>query len=592
MTGQLSSVDAVPSDGAIESGKGSGSRAGQRHAAGMLVLLTAATFANTLPNGFHLDDFYRLVENPAVRVVSPWWRHFVDVHTMATLPTITNYRPLLPLTLSLNYAIGGLHPAGYHIVNIALQAMAAILVYLLFVELLDQGSTVRRNLRPRVALAAAAVFAVHPVSGIPVNYVTARDLLLMQVFMIGALLAYVRMRGSGSDTLRGWAAVLALYVLALLSKTGVVVLSGLVVAYEVAVRRESPLSPGVWLRTTPFVALAIAFFAYVSLVLNHSEIDVVRSNEYTPVVYGATQLKLHLFRYMPNFVWPFPISQGPEVAVAGPLDPAALAGAVFVLLTLSAAWLARRTLPVVTFCVLAYWALLIPEASIFPLWAVATDYRPYASSPFLYLSIAVVAAQFFSSRRALRVAAVVAVGWSAVTSVYLNTTWRTERSLWRHSVDHGGSALAYLNLGMSYTDPEIRATFLREAIRKAPNYILAHMNLGLALIELGRRGEGLTECLIAVSIDPYRAHTRYWMGKAYEKLGRPDEQSREAARAARLEPSNVEYAYYAGQSALARGDRIGARMLLERILHRDPPYKDAPALYAKTLESSKPVPAD
>jgi hypothetical protein len=33
-------------------------------------------------------------------------------------------------------------------------------------------------------------------------------------------------------------------------------------------------------------------------------------------------------------------------------------------------------------------------------------------------------------------------------------------------------------------------------------------------------------------------------------------------------------------------------MLLERILHRDPPYKDAPALYAKTLESSKSVPAD
>jgi Tfp pilus assembly protein PilF len=558
----------------------------------MLVLLTAATFANTLPNGFHLDDFYRLVENPAVRVVSPWWRHFVDVHTMATLPVLTSYRPLLPLTLSLNYAIGGLHPAGYHLVNIALQAVAAVLVYLLFVELLEQGSQVKRNLQPWVALSAAAVFAVHPVSGIPVNYVTARDLLLMQVFMIGSFLGYVRMRGSGSDTLRGWAAILALYVLALLSKTGVVVLSGLVVAYEVAVRRESPLSPRVWLRATPFVALAIAFFAYVSLVLNHSEIGVVRSNEYTPVVYGATQLKLHLFHYMRNFVWPFPIRQGPEVAAAGPLDPAALAGAVFVFFTLSAAWLARRTLPVVTFCVLAYWALLIPEASIFPLWAIATDYRPYASSPFLYLSIAVVAAQFVSSYRALRVAAVLAVGWSAVTSVYLNTTWRTERSLWRHSVDYGGSALAHLNLGMSYRDPEIRATFLREAIRKAPTYILAHMNLGLALIELGRHSEGLTECLIAVSIDPHRAQTRYWMGKAYEKLGRPDEQSREAARAARLEPSNVEYAYYAGQSALARGDRMGARMHLERILHRDPPYKDTPALYAKTLESSKSVPAD
>jgi hypothetical protein len=585
-------MDNLPEDGATESGKASGSRASPRHAPGMLVLLTAATFANTLPNAFHLDDFYRVVENPGIRSLSAWWRHFVDIHTMATLPTITNYRPLLPLTLSLNYAIGGLNPVGYHVVNIALQAVAAVLVYLLFVELIGQGSAVRRNLQPWVALAAAAVFAVHPVSGIPVNYVTARDLLLMQVFMIGSLLIYVRMRGSGSDTLGGWVALLALYVLALLSKTGVVVLSVLVVVYEVAVRRERLFSAGPWLRASPFLVLAIAFFAYVSLVLNHSEFDVVRSNEYTSASYGATQLKLHLFHYMRNFVWPFPIRQGPEVTLIDPLHPAAWAGAVFVLSTFSAAWFARRTLPVVTFCVLSYWALLVPEASIFPLWALATDYRPYASSPFLYLSIAVTAAYSFSSHRALRVAAVLAVLWSTATTVYLNTTWRTERSLWQHSVDHGGSALSYLNLGMSYADPEIRATFLREAIRKAPNYILAHMNLGLALIDMGRRSDGLTECLIAVSIDRNRAQTRYWMGKAYEKLGRPDEQAREAAIATRLEPSNVEYAYYAGRSAQARGDMDEARIFLERIVRRDPPYKDAPALYAKTMESRKPGPTN
>lgn len=591
--GQMRIQHGAPAAGeAPESEKASGSRTGPRHAAGMLVLLTVATFANTLPNAFHLDDFYRLVENPAVRTVSPWWRHFVDVHTMATLPTITNYRPFLPLTLSINYAIGGLNPAGYHAVNIALQAAAAVLVYLLFNELLGQGSALRRNLQPWVALAAAAVFAVHPVSGIPVNYVTARDLLLMQVFMIGSLLVYVRMRGSGSDTLGGWVAVLALFILALLSKTGVVVLSGVVVAYEVAVRRERPLSPGPWLRATPFLVLAIAFFAFVSLGLNHSEIDIVRSNEYDPVSYGATQLKLHLFHYMRNFVWPFPIRQGPEVALVGPLHPAAWAGAAFVLSTLSAAWFARRALPVVTFCVLAYWALLVPEASIFPLWALATDYRPYASSPFLYLSIAVVAVHYVSSNRALRVAAVLAVMWPAATAVYLNTTWRTERSLWQHSVDYGGSALAQMNLGMTYPDPKVRETFLRKAVRMAPNYILAHMNLGLALIDLGQRSEGLTECLIAVSIDPNRAQTRYWMGKAYEKLGRSVEQAQEAAKAAWLEPSNVEYIYYAGRSAQASGSMERARMFLELIVHRDPPYKDAPALYAKTVGGLKSDPTD
>jgi hypothetical protein len=576
--------DAPPAGGATESDNASGSRTEPRYATGLLVFLTATTFANTLPNAFHLDDFYRLVNNPAIRSVSPWWRHFVDVHTMATLPTITNFRPLLPLTLSLNYAIGRLNPVGYHVVNIALQAAAAVLVYRLFKVLLEQGSFVRGDLQPWVALTAAAIFAVHPVSGVPVNYVTARDLLLMQVFMLGALLTYVRMRGAGNDTLVGWVATLALYILALLSKTGVVVLCGLVVAYEVAVRGERPLSAGPWLRALPFLCLAIAYFAYVSLVLHHSEIDVVRSNEYTSVSYGATQLKLHLFHYMRNFVWPFPIRQGPDIALNGPFHPAAWAGALFVLFTFFVAWRVRRDLPVVAFCVAAYWALLVPEASIFPLWALAADYRPYASSPFLYLGVAVIAAHRIPSFRALRVAAVIVVLWSAATAVYLNTTWRTERSLWQHSVDYGGSALAHMNLGLTFPDPATRARHFREAIRMSPNYILAHMNLGLALIDMGQRGRGLSECLVAVSIDPYRAHTRYWMGKAYEKLGLSDARAREAATASRLEPSNVEYAYYAGQSALAHGDVAGARRFLEMVIHRDPPYKDAPALYAKTVE--------
>jgi hypothetical protein len=553
-----------------------------RRAASALVLLTAAAFANTLPNGFHLDDFYRLVNNPAIQSVSPWWRHFVDVHTMATLPTITNFRPLLPLTLSLNYAIGGLNPVGYHLVSIALQAVAAVLAWRLFTEMLAQGSAVRRDLQPWAALAAAAVFAVHPVSGIPVNYVSARDLLLMQLFLIAALLAYVRMRGAGPDTVRGWAATLGLYVLALLSKTAVVVLCGLVAAYEVTVRREKPLSPAPWLRCLPFLGLAIAYFAYVSLVLHHSEVDVVRSNAYAPLEYGATQLKLHLFHYLRNFAWPFPIRQGPEIALTGPRDPAVWIGALFVLFTLVIAWRSRRAMPVVAFCILAYWALLVPESSAFPLWALAADYRPYASSPFLYLSIAALAAHCISSDRALRVVAVAAVLWSAATTVYLNTTWRTERSLWQHSVQYGGSALAWMNLGLTFQDPQIRAGYLREAVRMSPDYILAHMNLGLALIDGGERDRGLAECLTAVSIDPRGAHTRYWMGKAYEKLGWPGAQAREAATAAQLEPANVEYAYYAGRSALATGNLRAARGYLERIVHRDPPYKDAPALYAKT----------
>src|ERR1051325_12243621 len=75
-----------------------------------VLFITAAAmlvYANTLQNAFHLDDFYRVIGNPGIHKLWPIWRHFVDPWTMSTLDRITQYRPLLPLSLSVHYAVAG-----------------------------------------------------------------------------------------------------------------------------------------------------------------------------------------------------------------------------------------------------------------------------------------------------------------------------------------------------------------------------------------------------------------------------------------------------------------------------------------------------
>ena len=74
---------------------------------GWLAVLTAVVYSNTLANGFHLDDFYRIVGNLGITQVHPVWRHFLDPGTTSSLKSIQQYRPLLPLTLSLNFAVSG-----------------------------------------------------------------------------------------------------------------------------------------------------------------------------------------------------------------------------------------------------------------------------------------------------------------------------------------------------------------------------------------------------------------------------------------------------------------------------------------------------
>ena len=80
-------------------------------AAALLVLLPALVFANTLRNGYHLDDFYRVVGNPELERFWPPHRHFLDPRTSATLPHLVQYRPLLPLSLSVDVALADEPPA-------------------------------------------------------------------------------------------------------------------------------------------------------------------------------------------------------------------------------------------------------------------------------------------------------------------------------------------------------------------------------------------------------------------------------------------------------------------------------------------------
>ena len=102
----------------------------------LLVAATLAAFCNVFDNAFHLDDFYRVVDNPGIQSVQPIWRHFVDPRTMSTLDRITEYRPFLPLTLSINYWWSGSIVASYHALNLLAHLASALLIYAFLIELL------------------------------------------------------------------------------------------------------------------------------------------------------------------------------------------------------------------------------------------------------------------------------------------------------------------------------------------------------------------------------------------------------------------------------------------------------------------------
>ncbi|MBN2406598.1 MAG: tetratricopeptide repeat protein [Elusimicrobia bacterium] len=550
----------------------------------VIAVSVAAVFSNTLMNSFHLDDFSRIVHNPQIEKFMPFWRHFFDPGTMATLPRVTQYRPMLPLSLSVNYAISGHSLAGYHIVNILLHMAVCILVYFMVVELIKHAGGPQKNMRENKVLAFAVtmLFAVHPVSGIPVNYISARDLLMMYLFFTLAFLLYMRMRRTGYSVLK-WVFVMAAYVLSLLSKPNAVAAPVFILLFESIIRKEDMRRKTLWLNVLPFAAAVLIFGLYIKFFLHAFPSQKLALQWSASCAYALKQAKIHLFNYIPNFFWPFSIHSSPRVEPASLKDSAVIAGITFIISSISAAWLVRKKSPLVSFSILVFWLLLALTSSIIPLVQVRRDFRPYSSSVFFFIVICYFSVKYLpvKIRRCLFFLAFI---YLALSSFFMNRIWKTEATLNRHSVSKSGSALAYHNLGMSTADLEKRKEYFEKAIALSPNYILAKINLGLTLIYMGDVSKGIDYCREAVEMDPSRGQSHYWLAVAYESAGMKKEALGSSITAADLNPRDLRFLYKAAINLKDSGEYGKVLKYTSQIIRMNPIYKNTLFIHGFSLQ--------
>jgi tetratricopeptide (TPR) repeat protein len=547
---------------------------------GVLAALVILVYSNTLSNGFHLDDYYRIVNNPGITRVQPLGRHFLDPGTMSSLRSIQQYRPLLPLTLSLNYAISGLAPATYHLFNMAAHYGAVVFFYLLFLNLLENWSQGWGGgpAAKWTAFGAAAIFAVHPISGFPVNYLCARDLLMMQAALGACLYSYVRMRQGGATPGR-WALTLALFLLAMLSKTNAAVAVIVVLLFETLMAGESLLSRRLWLRVLPFVLVVVLFLAFTRMVLGFSDLDQALAAPGAAPGYLLTQIKLHLFHYLRNVLWPFEIRAMPYVRrVQSFYDPQVLMALAFITATVLAAWLVRRRAPVIAFAIFAYWATMLPESSFLPLYQLAADYRVYAALPYLALIMAVLIFRYLPAKAAPMFLAALLLYFGA-SSYAMNRHYRDEKSFWAQSVRYGGDEVATMNYGLCFhgTDDALTKTYLQKSLQINPGYYLGNITLGLFYIGQGEKEKGLALVKKGVSYSPPTCLDRslYWLAVAYKRVGDLKDAHDAIVRALEYNPNDIDYLYEAAFIAQALAQYEEALGYLGAIHQKEPSMKDS-----------------
>lgn len=516
----------------------------------VLVLAPVLVFANSLRNGYHLDDFYRIVNNPHILSVGNPWRFFADPSTSSTLPTIVQYRPLMPFSFALGRALGsplGLDPVVIdHLGSLLFHVIAVSLAFGWLWRMMRLAG-VEQERAARVAGWASLLYAVHPVVGVPLNYLCSRDLLLMQLFVLAALNAWSRYRLALLDEATRhkaprWAAgAVTLVLVSMLAKQNGVALPLVLLAFELVIVRLNPKARATYLGPLLFALAVAAFFVWTKFVIGFSDADQLNFKR-KPWEYPAAMAQSHLFYYLRNAVWPFEMRMLPDTDVPSTLlDLRVITGALFISATLVFAWTRRITQPVICFAILAYWLMFAVTSSVRPFRYVTMDYRQVPSLPYLCL-LAAWALEESRARMSQRGLHFVLVAYFAASTIHINGHWRDAKSLWGQAVRAGTRGQGHVNYGLAITmeDPQEALRHFDIALEDGQN-IFALINRGITLFRIGRKQEALENLVEATTVAPGRSLTWYWLSRGHMMNADPQSALAPALRAVELETGNARY---------------------------------------------------
>src|SRR5688500_12290270 len=172
---------------------------GQWTRAVVLVIAGLVVYANGLGGPFVYDDFSAIVSNDQIRRLAP-----LSEPLSPPRDTPVAGRPLVNLSLALNYAVSGLDPRGYHLTNLAIHLLAALALFGVVRRTLDFDTTDALRARSRdVAFVCALVWMLHPLNTEVVNYVTQRTSSLKGLMYLLTLYCSIRALGRSRA---GWQA--------------------------------------------------------------------------------------------------------------------------------------------------------------------------------------------------------------------------------------------------------------------------------------------------------------------------------------------------------------------------------------------------
>jgi Tfp pilus assembly protein PilF len=475
-------------------------------AALLVALVSCGANANSLGNGFAIDDVGIVRENPSVTdptfeavLLEPYWPSRQEGTGL--------YRPLAIASFALQWWAFDGSTVGFHAVSVAAHTAVSLLLLLLLSGLVPVAA----------ALAGALLFAVHPVHVEAVANVVGQSELGAAAAVLLACLLYL-----AGAAWTGWkrgarlAAIAALYALALGAKEIAATLPALLLTLELARMDWAPVRRKLRSELPLYIALGAVLATY--LVVRTAVLGTAVGEAPAPALIdlsaaGRIATAVSVWpHYLRLLLIPVDLSSdyGPGVlAAVDALSIGVLAGLVVIGGLLVLAWVARTRAPLATLGIVWFCVAILPVSNLLlPAGVLLAERTLYLPSVGLSVVAAGLVARWLQTvtdpgrRRVALATGVVVLTLLTARTALRNPTWfDTYTVLNTLALEHPESYLALRARAEGLArvgDTERAGEAFEAAVALAPS----HYSLNLQAAQFyGSRGEfGRAEQLLVRAI--------------------------------------------------------------------------------------------
>lgn len=514
----------------------------------LLFILPVLAYVNSLNNGFVWDDDSQVLNNHFIKNLRFIPEIFSgDVWGGGSHPLSNYYRPLMNIIFMMNYHLFGFRAWGFHLINILLNALVTILIFVLIRRLFEESGPSGSNLYLLPSFLAALLFAVHPIHTEAVTWISGVPEISFAFFYLSALYFFILGNKDPGFNCFKLISVVSFFLSALCKETALT-LPLVLLGYDFAFGQPLKNIPGCFRKYMPYWGAAAVYFILRFRALG-GMVPHARRLGFNAYQYVLTAFFL-FGQYVKKLITPLNLHIfyvfHPVESIFDARGFLSLLIVFIFLFLVIVAWKRDK---------MVFFGLFFFSATLLPVLYIPGLGNSVFAERYLYLpsfgGALLVAAVLARSRTrlprtgtALTVIFTLLLAFYSLMTISRNTVWKDEVTLYSDTMKKTPEASLIGNdLGILYMErgqDEKALDLFNKAIVFSPSFSQGYYNRSIVFMRKGQMNEALNDLDKAISLNPSYTDAYHNRGIVFMYKGQMDEALNNLDKAIALNPSYAE----------------------------------------------------